>query len=76
MKRVLGPGMVAHTYNPVVRRISQPGQNLVSHLPPQSHLNKLGVVVHICGPSYSGSIGGELQSEASPGKNVRPYLKK
>jgi hypothetical protein len=40
--------------------------------------NKLGVVVHACNSvipaTWEAEVGG-LQSEASPGKSMRPYLK-
>jgi hypothetical protein len=58
-----------------IRSISVRGQSgkKVSKIPPQQ-IN-LGVVVHLCDPSYSGDIAERTQSKAAPGKNERLYLK-
>jgi hypothetical protein len=38
-------------------------------------LNKLGVVVHVCNPYYTGSTGEDSGSRLPLGKNMRPYPK-
>jgi hypothetical protein len=35
------------------------------------HLNKPGVIAHVCNPAYAGSMG----KRPALGKNVRSYLK-
>jgi hypothetical protein len=41
------------------------------------HLNhyKLGIVVHICHPSYSGSVNRRIAIQANLGIKARPYSK-
>jgi hypothetical protein len=36
---------------------------------------KLGVVVYTCHPSYVEDVHKNIMVQASPGKNLRPYLK-
>jgi hypothetical protein len=36
---------------------------------------KLGVVVYTCHPSYVEGVHKNIMVQASPGKNLRPYLK-
>jgi hypothetical protein len=38
-------------------------------------INKLGVVDHICNPSYMEGIGERISLRLALGKNKRPYLK-
>jgi hypothetical protein len=57
-----------------VKRITVLGQpRLKNKIRP--YLNKLGKVVHICDPSYTGGI--EMKTDLRPAcaKTVRPYLK-
>jgi hypothetical protein len=35
----------------------------------------LGMVVHVCHPSYAGIINRRIIFQAGPGINMRPYLK-
>jgi hypothetical protein len=37
--------------------------------------NKLGIVVHVCNPSYSRGIGRRITVQVDPGKDVRFCLK-